>query len=309
MTRTLKAGVAGAGVFGGFHARKYASLPGVELAGIYDIDAGRAQALASELNTRAFGDMAAFLDAAADVVTLASPAVAHAEEARQALEAGRHVYVEKPIAIDLDSANALVDLARARGLTLAVGHQERVVFRAMGLLGLPECPLRLEAVRRGTPSPRNRDVSVVLDLMIHDLDLGLVLAAEEAERVEADGVAPTGQGLDQCDAHVMFPGEMTAVFKASRVAEARERTMRVVYPSGEVNVDFLTHAFDNTTPFALDAGWASTPQGKDPLGASVADFLAAVRGEIARPLVTGEEAARALDLALRIETVASATQE
>ena len=309
MTRTLKAGVAGAGVFGGFHARKYAGLEAVEFAAVYDIHPDRARALADELGARAFTDMAAFLEAASDVVTIASPAVAHGAEVRQALEAGRHVYVEKPISDDLDGAHALVRLARDRGLVLAAGHQERAVFRAMGLLDLPERPLRMEAVRHGTPSPRNLDVSVVLDLMIHDLDLALVLADVDIESVEAEGAAPVGPGLDQCEAEVVFEGGMTAVFKSSRVADRRERTMHVVFPSGELWLDFLTHEFSNTTPFALDAGWAATPQGKDPLGASVADFLAAVRGEIPRPLVTGEEAACALDLALRIEVVAAATTD
>jgi predicted dehydrogenase len=307
MTRTLKAGVAGAGVFGGFHARKYANLPGVELAAVYDTDIGRARTLAGELDARAFDDMAAFLDAAADVVTIASPAVAHAGEAKLALEAGRHAYVEKPIATDVDVADDLLVLARERKLVLAVGHQERVVFRAMGLLGVHERPIRLEAVRRGMPSTRNLDVSVVLDLMIHDLDLALVLANANPVSVFAHGSTPVGPGLDECTAEVMFPGEMTAVFKASRVAEARERTMTVVYPSGQLSLDFLTHDFTNTTPFALDAGWAATPDGKDPLGASISDFLAAVRGEIDRPLVSGEEAVRALDLALRIDTVCAAT--
>jgi predicted dehydrogenase len=167
--------------------------------------------------------------------------------------------------------------------------------------------MRLEAVRRGTPSPRNLDVSVVLDLMIHDLDLALVLADANPVSVVGRGQTHAGPGLDECVAEVMFPGEMTAVFKASRVAEARERRMTVVYPSGQLSVDFLTHEFTNTTPFKLDADWAATPEGKDPLGASISDFLAAVRGENDRPLVNGEEAVRALDLALRIDTVCAAT--
>jgi predicted dehydrogenase len=309
MTTSLKAGVAGAGVFGGFHARKYAGLPGVELAAVYDVNPERAQTLAAELGARAFTDLSAFLEAAADVVTIASPAVAHAAEVRQALEAGRHVYVEKPIADDIDEAHALVRLAQDRKLVLAAGHQEREVFQAMGLLGLPERPLRMEAVRKGVRSDRNLDVSVVLDLMIHDLDLALVLADTDVDHVEAEGCAPVGPGLDECEAEVVFEGGMTAVFKASRVAEARERTMRAVFPSGELWLDFLTHEFSNTTPFKLDPAWAATAKGKDPLGASVADFLAAVRGEIPRPLVTGAEAARALDLALRVEIAAAATSE
>jgi predicted dehydrogenase len=107
--------------------------------------------------------------------------------------------------------------------------------------------------------------------------------------------------LDHVDAEVEFEGGFLARFHASRIAETRERTMRVVYPSGEVRVDFLAHTFENTTPFALDRNFEETPAFKDRLGASIAAFLAAVRGERPRPLATAKDGARALDLALAIE--------
>jgi predicted dehydrogenase len=303
MTQQLRAGVVGAGVFGGHHARKYASFAGVTLSAIFDPDETRGQALASELGARACTDMSAFLDLV-DVVTVASPADSHGPAALAALTAGKPVYVEKPLAANLDEAEKLTAMAAKKGLVLACGHQERVVFQAMGLMDVPETPISLEAVRRGIWNVRGTDVSCVLDLMIHDIDLALSLARCEPIAVEAEGRIAQGPYLDEVEAEATFINGMTAIFKTSRIAEARERTMRIVYPSGVVEIDFLTRAFSNSTPFALNGDFTETPEGKDPLGANVAGFLAAVRGEIARPPVTGAEAASALDLALAVEMAA-----
>jgi len=300
MTQTLKAGVVGAGVFGGYHAKKYAELEGVTLVGVFDIDLSRAKALAEPLGAEGFDDMDAFL-AAVDVVTVATPAVHHAEAALKALKAGKPVYSEKPLAVTPEDADRLVAAAAKAGVPLACGHQERVVFQAMGLLDIPEQPLRLEAVRRGTPSDRNLDVSVVLDLMIHDIDLALALCEAQPMTVDGEGAITRSTSLDWVKVEAMFENGFIAVFDSSRVAEARERTMKVVYPSGEVEIDFLARTFRNTTPFPLIENFTETPAGKDPLGLSVAGFLKAVRGEAPRPVVTGEEASRALDLALAVE--------
>ena len=303
MSRSLKAGVAGAGSFGRHHARIYASMEGVSLAAIFDPDLERGRALAADHGGVATDDLAAFL-AACDVVTVASPATTHAATALAALRAGRPVYVEKPIATSLEDADALVAAADRAGVVLACGHQERVASRAMGLLDLPERPTFLEAVRVGPWSPRNADVSCVLDLMIHDIDLALALNPSEPLAVEAEGVTDPGPLLDQVRAEITLADGCGLIIEASRIAEARERRMRIVFPSGEVEVDFITRAFRNTTPFKLNADFTETPAGKDPLGASVAAFVAAVRGEAARPAVTGAEAARALDLALAVEMAA-----
>jgi predicted dehydrogenase len=305
MTKLLKAGVIGAGVFGGYHAKKFVELEGVELIGVFDPDLARASALTAPLRASAFASLEALLDAV-DVVAIASPGVLHAQQGLAALKAGRGVYIEKPLATQLDEADALVAEAARRKLVLAAGHQERAVFQAMGLFDIPERPLRLEAVRTGPPQARCLDVSVVLDLMIHDLDLALVLAGGEVIAVEGEGRRVNNDSLDEVRAEATFSDGFTAVLEASRVAEGRTRTMKVIYPSGEVEIDFMTRAFRNSTPFALNEQFAETPQGRDPLGTSVRAFLAAVRGDAARPLATGEEAARALDLALAVEQAGEA---
>lgn len=300
MGEVLRAGVIGAGVFGGYHAQKYAALPGVALAGVYDHHAVHAEALAARCGGQVFRS-AAELIAAVDIVSIATPAVAHAEPALAALGAGRAVYIEKPVAADPDDAARIAELARAKGVVAACGFLERAALQAMGLFDAPEAPRLLEAVRTGPPSPRNLDVSVVLDVMIHDLDLALALDAGEPVMVEADGAAIANATLDRVDAEAEFESGFVARFRASRIAETSERTLRVVYPSGEVRVDFLTHAFSNTTPFPLDPGFAGTPVAKDKLGASLAAFVAAVRGERAGPMASVRDGARALDLALAVE--------
>lgn len=300
MVGTLRGGVIGAGVFGGYHSRQYATLPGSRLAAVFDPHIDRAQAVAERHGARGFNDLAAFLDTV-DVVTVASPASHHAEGAVAALSAGKPIYVEKPLAISLQDADRIIAEAARRKLVVACGHQERVVFRAIGLFDIPEQPLRLEAVRHGPASERSLDVSVVLDLMIHDLDLALALCAGEPLTAEGEGTQAYSGGWDQARAEVSFDNGFTAVFDASRMAPARKRTMKLVYPSGELEIDLNTREFRNTTGFPLNPDFAETPGYKDPLGASVAAFLACVRGEVPRPVVTAEEAARALDLGLAVE--------
>lgn len=300
MDGTLRGGVVGAGVFGGHHARKYATLPGTVLAGVYDPHPERSARLTQEFGGQAFQDFDAFL-AAVDVVTVASPATHHAEAALAALAAGKPVYVEKPLAVNLEDADRIIAEAARRKLVVACGHQERVLFQTMGLFDVPEQPLRLEAVRHGTPSERSLDVTVVLDLMIHDLDLALGLSASQPLAVEGEGERGFSDGWDRVRAEATFEDGFTAVFDASRMAAERKRTMKVVYPSGELEIDFLTRAFRNTTPFPLNPDFADTAAAKDTLGANVQEFIAAVRGDAPRPVVTAEEAARALDLALAVE--------
>ena len=300
MNKVLRGGVIGAGVFGGYHARQYAQAEGARLVAVFDPDLERAREVAARHEATAFDDLDAFLSGV-DVVTVASPGVRHAEGALAALRAGRPVYVEKPLAVDLEEADRILLEASRRGLVVACGHQERVVFQAIGLFSAPERPLRLEAVRQGPQSQRSLDISVILDLMIHDLDLALSLTSGSPLAAEGEGDVAYSGGLDAVRAEVTFDDGFTALFDASRMAPERKRTMRVVYPSGELEIDFLARTFRNTTGFDLNPDFAETPGARDPLGASVGAFLACVRGDLDRPVVTGEEAARALDLALAIE--------
>ena len=178
--------------------------------------------------------------------------------------------------------------------------------KAIGLLDLPERPSLLHAVRRQPWAARNTDVSCVLDLMIHDIDLGLALGSAEPQAVEAEGRTREGPLLDEVAAEVTLGDGGRLRLEASRIWGGRERRFRAVFPSGEVEIDFISRQFRNTTPFRLRADFEDSAAARDPLGASVAAFVAAARGTASRPAVTGAEAARALDLALAVEAAAGA---
>ena len=295
----LRAGVLGAGAFGRIHARKYAEDARVTLAGVFDPDDERATELANTHGVEAFGSAEDLLRVV-DVVTIASPPSFHGESARAALHAGKHVLIEKPLATDVATGQALVKLAAEKGLVLGCGHQERLVFQAMGLLDAPERPSYIESVREGPWTGRSADVSVTLDLMVHDLDLALQLLKAKPERIGATARSEHGRTADAIEAKLAFAGA-EAVFTSSRVAPARRRTMRAVYPSGEVRIDFIARSFENTTKFALNPAFAETRIGADPLGANVAQFIDAVLGVAPRPVVNGPEALAVLELALGVD--------
>lgn len=272
----LRAGVIGAGVFGGYHARKYASLEGVELAGVVDPDVARAQPLAEELGAQVYASIDALLEDEVDLVTVASPALKHAEQVRDMLAAGAHVYVEKPLAMKRKNALVLADDAAARGLVLQVGHQERFVARELGLFDLGQQPSRFEAVRVGPPpGARNRDVSVIWDLMIHDIDLALALMQVEPTAVLAHGRLAEDGVLDEVEAELRFDGGRAAKLTASRMAKERARITRMTLPKGRVEIDFLTReVFDHA---GLDLNHAFADTLPDPLGAAVSHFVERAR--------------------------------
>lgn len=302
ITRPVRVGIVGAGVFGGYHAQKFAHSPHAELIGVMD---QRQEAAALVAARAGQGEAFTSLDAlaeACDGLVIATPASTHAALARTALEAGRHALVEKPLALTGHEARALAGLALERDLILQVGHQERLVFAAMGLMSIPERPRRIEAIRAAPRSPEGRceDVSVVFDLMIHDLDLA-------AELFGGDAIAASGYGrsahtrlIDEASTELVFP-DGTARLTTSRCAPARRRWMRIDYPSGRVEIDFLTREVLNDTPFdiRLDVS-ASLP---DPLGAADEAFLAAIQGRATSP-VAGGVGARAAGLAELVETSA-----
>ncbi len=279
----LKVGVAGAGVFGNYHAQKAAASAKVDFVGIFDIDAERANRLAEPFGAPGITDYPRFLNLC-DAVIVAVPATFHEQLTRQAIEAHCHVLVEKPLALTGDAARDLADEAAARGRILQVGHQERFVAKAMGVLAIEETPLLMESVRAGPPPPDGRagDVSVIWDLMIHDLDLAALVLGHEFTSVTATGSIVSTDHIDEAQAEFTYACGGRAVLKASRAAKERERTMRVVYPSGEIAIDFLTRRLDNTTPYDVRVDIAA--ELPDPLGAADAGFFAACLGEARSPV-------------------------
>ncbi|MEQ8406211.1 MAG: Gfo/Idh/MocA family oxidoreductase [Oceanicaulis sp.] len=300
-TQTLRAGVVGAGVFGGYHASKYAGFSDVEFLGVFDPVHDHAASLCARHGGSPFESLQALVEAC-DVISVASPAVFHHDAARRALNAGKAVLVEKPLAATLEEARELVQIADLKGAVLRVGHQERFVFGAMGLFGdLPRIQA-LNARRMGTPSARNLDVSVTLDLMIHDIDLALALAGARPDRIEAEMLENRAGLADHVKAVLHFPGGVSARLESSRVAPDRDRVMKIDYDGGaQVSVDFISRAFENNAGLALDPDFNDTAMAKDSLGSNVAAFVSAARGQDSRPAADGAAGLAALEAALRID--------
>ncbi len=298
MGGTLRAAVVGAGAFGRHHAAKYAALPGVTLTAISDLDADVRRNFQVAQGVRTVSDWRELLGEV-DCVSVCSPATTHAEIVRAFLEAGTHVLVEKPIATDLDEADALIVLAEAKNLVLTVGHQERFVFAHTGLLDYAGAPREIDCWRLGPWSGRGADVSVVLDLMIHDLDLVHRMVPAEVVDVESRARFVHGRHADEVFATLNFENGTVVRLHTSRVSGARSRGMRVVYDDGAIEFDFLTRKVRNTTPRPLSA-----LDFEDPLGASIGAFVHSARnGEAA--FVRPEEARTALETALLIDQAAN----
>ena len=300
----LKTGLVGAGVFGGYHAGKIAGSGRTEFAGIFDPDQTRAAALAEKHATTVFKTEAE-LHAACDAVIVACPATYHEAVVESALNAGLHVLAEKPLALNGNAAKALAALADANRLVLQVGHQERLVLSAMGFYDIDEAPIAIEAVREGPPAPDGRagDVSVIWDLMIHDLDIAVTLAGSGA-KASGGGRLHHTDHIDEAVADLEFLNGATAVIKASRAAPERRRGMSVTYPSGTIAVDFLTRKVENSTPYSIKADVSEDLP--DPLGAADEAFFAACLGERDTP-IPGREAAEAVRLAELVEQTALQT--
>lgn len=238
MKQTLRMGVIGAGHFGRFHALKVAASARAELVGVSDLDMARADAVGRE----AGGAPAMTLDAllvACDAVVIAAPAEAHYALALRALEAGRHVLVEKPMAATLDQADALAAAAVARGVILQVGHLLRFSAEHKAISSRMQRPLYIEATRIAPYKPRGTDVSVILDLMIHDLDLVLSLVQSEIVSVDALGAAVSSASEDIANARVRFANGCVATITASRISLKTERRMRMFSEEGYLSADFV----------------------------------------------------------------------
>jgi predicted dehydrogenase len=311
----VKVGVIGAGHFGRFHTLKLAASSRAELVGLHDPDPARAAAIATEGGTRAVE--AGALIKASDAVIIACPTAYHFAHASAALRAGRHVLVEKPITASLEEADALLALAGAAGRVLMAGHIERhsAAIRVLRQSLAGRRLQSLSALRVAPFRPRSLDVSVVLDLMIHDLDLLLALVPAPLLDVRAVGGRVASEHPDWAVAQLRFADGTQAEVTASRVAVALERRLRALGPEGELRVDFLGRSMEalepgGTQPVEHMPGWGVTRRSwteHDSLEAEHGAFLDAIERGGAYE-ADGAAGRAALAVALRVEAAIAAYQ-
>ncbi len=238
MAGQLRIGIAGAGHFGRFHAMKVAASGRAQLTGLFDPDMARAAAVGREAGGAPALAFPALLDAA-DALIIAAPAEVHHRLASDALRAGRHVLIEKPIASTLEQADELADLAKQAGRVLQVGHLLRYSAEHKAISSRITRPLYIEAARIAPFKPRGTDVSVILDLMIHDLDLVLSLVDSPISSVDAVGAAVSSEHEDIANARVRFANGCVATITASRISLKTERRMRLFSEEGYLSANFV----------------------------------------------------------------------
>jgi predicted dehydrogenase len=311
MSAPLPIGVVGVGALGRHHARHLSTLPGVRLVGVHDTHPGRADEVARDLGTRAFPDLDVLLGQV-KAVTVAVPTSAHVTVGLRALNRGVPVLMEKPLAVTLDEADALIVAARRARVQLQVGHIERYNRALRAAETYLDGARYIESQRLAPFQPRGTDVAVVLDLMIHDLDLVLRLTGgADVTEVRASGLSVLSPHLGMANARVEFADGAVAQVTASRVSRDRIRKLRLFQPNGYLSLDLASgdgefmrlrpewrpgtgaQLSDVVERIVLEAPEA------DALRLELESFVHAVRGERAA-VVTGEEGRAALALALRV---------
>jgi predicted dehydrogenase len=303
----LRVAVVGVGHLGQHHARLWATMEGCRLVAVVDADAERARAIAGK-----YGDVASHTEAqrlvgGVDAVSIAVPTLAHKEVAIPFLEAGIPVLVEKPMAPTLEDADAMISTASRTGTLLGVGHTERFNPAIAELARRVKRPRFIECHRLGSFAPRSLDIDVVLDLMIHDLDIALSLVGGEVKSVAAVGVAALTRRVDIANARLVFEGGCVANLTASRVSAAKTRKIRVFQRDSYLSCDCAAGALEHYR-LEADAGSAQRPTivhetvsvgPEEPLLRELSAFAAAVRGRAPFP-VAGGEGRRALAAALAV---------
>jgi len=304
--QALRTAVIGVGYLGNFHAQKYAAIPGVELVGVVDSDSKRAAEIASMLGTVAFSDHRELIGQV-DAVSVVVPTNFHHAVARDFLSNGVHVLIEKPITVTIAEADELIALADQNNVVFQVGHLERFNPVLVAAESILQKPLFIESVRIAPFKPRGTDVNVVLDLMIHDIDIIQHIVKSPVERIDAIG-APVFTGEeDIANARILFESGCVANVTASRISLKSERKMRIFQRDAYLTLDFqnrkvlvakkgsgeLFPGIPNVKVDEQELGQA------DALLSEIESFITAIR-EGKQPQVSGRDGRMALETALKI---------
>jgi predicted dehydrogenase len=302
----IKAGVIGVGYLGRFHAQKYQSLEDVELVGVADADPDRAGHIASECSCRQFSDYHELLGHV-DAVSIAVPTSIHHQVAADALRAGVDVLLEKPMTVTLKEADELIGLAEKNDLILQVGHLERFNPAVLAMKPFLTTPVFIESDRISSFKRRGVDVDVVLDLMIHDIDIILTIIDSPLKTIHTVGAPVVTDTTDIANARLIFENGATANITASRVSLTNVRKMRIFQPGSYINVDFankkiMTLQLEDEL---LESGMPKHSKqvksfaGEDALLNEISNFVGHVRSRT-RPDVSGVEGRRALEVVMQV---------
>jgi predicted dehydrogenase len=302
-THVISVAVVGTGHLGRHHVRILSGMQGVRFLGAFDADRERLAAIAAEHGVQPLDSAGEACDA--DAVVIATPTVNHRETAGMLLEAGCHVLVEKPITATVAEANELVELAEARGRVLAVGHVEYHNPAVQAALGLADRVRYLETQRLSPFTARSVDVDVVLDLMIHDMQITLAVAGEKPSEIRAVGVPVLTDKVDLCHAWIEFPSGLVANLTASRVSAERIRKLRLFARDSYFSVDYAEQSVSSAQLLRQAEGPPSIAprivevQMEEPLVAELTAFVAACRGEPSTT-VGGRTGRDALEVAVNV---------
>ena len=304
--KPVRAAVIGVGYLGRFHAQKYASLPDVELIGVVDISEATAKSVAQELGTDFFTDYHQLLDKV-DAVSIVVPTQKHFETAMEFLGRGVHVLLEKPMTTTVAEAEQLNNIAQAQKVVLQIGHLERFNPAILALADELQNPLFIESHRVAPFNPRGADVNVVLDLMIHDIDIILDIVKSPLTSIDVSGVPVLSNDIDIANARLRFASGCVANVTASRAGMKTERKMRVFQHDAYLTVDFQNKSLgvhrkgENATQAGVPEIISDTRvfEAGDALKAEIISFVDAIQND-SQPIVSGEDGLRALDAAIQI---------
>ncbi len=302
--RDVRVAVVGVGHLGRHHARIAASMRGVQCVGLLDRHAGRAEEVGREFGIPMLSSLEE-VASLAEAVVVATPTVSHAEIARELMDRGCDVLIEKPVAASLAEADALLECARTNGRVMQVGHVERYNPAVQAALAMASDVRYVEVHRLGVFTSRSLDVDVVLDLMIHDLQIVRAIAGGDALDVQAVGMPVLTPMIDMANARVVFAGGCVANLTASRVSSDKVRTCRIFAPDLSLSVDMQAQSVQGyrltrETGAAEIVPFPVPVERGEPLAREMADFVTCVR-ERGTPLVSGTVGRDALALAARVQ--------
>lgn len=313
----LKVGIAGAGHLGKLHAKMFTSIPDCSLTGVFDVNQQTSKSVSEEFGIEAYGNLRDLLNQV-EAVSIAATTSAHYDLAKECINEGKHVFIEKPITATIPQAEEIVRLAAEKNLNLQVGHIERFNPALVSLEQYILEPMFIQTDRLAQFNPRGTDVAVVLDLMIHDIDIILSLIKSKVKQIDASGVAVVSDSIDIANARIQFENGAVANVTASRISQKKMRKMRIFQRDNYISLDFITGLSEvyRLVPIDQDTGMTTLSFGEIGIGKKkkrviyeqpeikeqnalqyeLQLFVDCVINKI-RPVVSGEDGLRALRVA------------